>query len=96
MAKAPSLQCSKVKMRRGWDKCQMSLHCKLTLYYRRFALPKDLYVYCIDHPSGKRENSSILYRCGMAPKEVIILNKGEYGEMLCRQLAVSTKRTNDD
>ena len=96
MAKAPNLQCSKVEMRRDWGKCQESLHCKLPLYYGRFALPKDLYVYFIDHPSGRRENSSILYRCGMALKIIIILNKGEYGEMLCRQLAVSTKRTNDD
>lgn len=69
MAKAPSLQCSKVEMRGGQDKCQMSLHCKLPLYYGKFALPKDLYVYFIDHPSGKRENSSILIDAGWALKK---------------------------
>lgn len=64
MAKGTKFAMSKVEMRGGQDKCQMSLHCKLPLYYGKFALPKDLYVYFIDHPSGKRENSKVFYnRC---------------------------------
>lgn len=55
-----------------------------------------MYISLITPVAKETQKSSIFYRYTMALKNHNFDNEGECGETMCRQVAVSAERTNDD